>query len=120
MRGLIGWFALAVVLVGADTLVQIQRDPEDPGYTQVDGFVRVVLFVAFIIALLVVTKIGFVSVVQALTFGVIKPEKPVAEKAAITFDIPETEEDDHDVPYVELVRALERHREDRPAPGRGH
>ncbi|MEU8412452.1 hypothetical protein AB0C24_06670 [Amycolatopsis japonica] len=92
LRGLIGWFALAVVLVGADTLVQIQRDPEDPGYTQVDGFVRVVLFVAFIITLLVVTKIGFVSVVQALTFGVIKPEKPVAEKAAITFDIPETEE----------------------------
>ncbi|MFD5243151.1 hypothetical protein ACFWIW_01330 [Amycolatopsis sp. NPDC058340] len=92
LRGLIGWFALAVVLVGADTLVQIQRDPEDPGYTQVDGFVRLVLFVTFIIALLVVTKIGFVSVVQALTFGVIKPEKKVTEKAAITFDIPETEE----------------------------
>ncbi|MFI7122501.1 hypothetical protein [Amycolatopsis sp. NPDC049868] len=92
LRGLIGWFALAVVLVGANTLVQIQRDPDDPGYTQVDGFVRVVLFVTFIIALLVVTKIGFVSVVQALTFGAIKPEKTVAEKAAITFDIPETEE----------------------------
>ncbi|AGM10657.1 hypothetical protein [Amycolatopsis keratiniphila] len=92
LRGLIGWFALAVVLVGANTLVQIQRDPDDPGYTQVDGFVRVALFATFIIALLVVTKIGFVSVVQALTFGAIKPEKTVAEKAAITFDIPETEE----------------------------
>lgn len=93
LRGLIGWFALAVVLVGANTLVQIQRDPDDPGYTQVDGFVRVVLFVTFLIALLVVTKIGFVGVVQGLTFGVIKPEKTAPEtKAAITFDIPETDE----------------------------
>ncbi|EME56632.1 hypothetical protein H074_22224 [Amycolatopsis decaplanina DSM 44594] len=103
MRGLIGWFALAVVLVGADTLVQIQRDPEDPGYTQVDGFVRVVLFVTFIIALLVVTKIGFVSVVQALTFGVIKPDKTVAEKAAITFDIPETDEGSHTAANIVAV-----------------
>ncbi|MFC9250148.1 hypothetical protein [Amycolatopsis thailandensis] len=92
LRGLIGWFALAVVLVGADTLVQIQRDPDDLGYTQVDGFVRLVLFVTFLVALLVATKIGFVSVVQALTFGVIKPEKPVTEKAAITFDMPENDE----------------------------
>ncbi|MFI9449133.1 hypothetical protein [Amycolatopsis sp. NPDC052450] len=56
-----------------------------------DGFVRLALFTTFVIGLLVVTKIGFVSVVQALTFGVIKPEKTVAEKAAITFDIPETD-----------------------------
>lgn len=92
LRGLLAWCALGVALVGVNTLVQIQRDPASADYTQVDGFVRLVLFGTFVIALLVIAKFGFTSVVAALTFGVIKPEKPAADPAVITFDIPETEE----------------------------
>ncbi|EMD28010.1 hypothetical protein [Amycolatopsis azurea] len=86
------WLAFAVAVIAIVTLVQIQREPYEAGWSPADGFVRLVLFGLLLSGFIVLTCLGKRGIVRAFTFGRVELPKPTANPRVIRFDIPEKED----------------------------